>query len=327
MELDAVDKRVLVALHEDGRATISKLSKQCRVSRDVVQYRMRKLEDADVIRGYVARIDQSLFCQGVAALRLKLARANPQQHATSIAVLQQHKAVNWIAELCGGYDIQCTLLYRSPEELADTVADITSSLGAVLKRHELSLHITEYKFERLGVLTGQTRKKLPQDTVNFGKQIGADIDEADRTILGALAANCRATNTALAKLVKLSEDAIRLRIKKLEKGSVIKGYTIVINPVAIGLEPYIVWLQLEQMTKATIAQLRSYAHSRPAISYCARTAGGLNVVLTLYVRDRRHFNEELTALRQQFGELLTDYEILLGLQEHKEVFLPEGFLK
>jgi Lrp/AsnC family leucine-responsive transcriptional regulator len=55
--LDATDAAILAALVKDGRKTIAELAKLVGLSAPSVSERLRRLEEADVIRGYQAVVD------------------------------------------------------------------------------------------------------------------------------------------------------------------------------------------------------------------------------------------------------------------------------
>jgi Lrp/AsnC family leucine-responsive transcriptional regulator len=55
--LDATDAVILAALVQDGRKTIAELAKLVGLSAPSVSERLRRLEEADVIRGYQAVVD------------------------------------------------------------------------------------------------------------------------------------------------------------------------------------------------------------------------------------------------------------------------------
>ena len=55
--LDAMDRRLLRALQEDGRLPIVALAERVGLSATPCQRRVRRLEEAGVIRGYAARLD------------------------------------------------------------------------------------------------------------------------------------------------------------------------------------------------------------------------------------------------------------------------------
>jgi Lrp/AsnC family transcriptional regulator, leucine-responsive regulatory protein len=70
--------------------------------------------------------------------------------------------------------------------------------------------------------------------VTKGKPLEArQLDDTDRALIGALAADGRQTVRALARTVNLSEPAVRDRILRLERSGVITGYHASLDPIAV----------------------------------------------------------------------------------------------
>jgi len=70
-----------------------------------------------------------------------------------------------------------------------------------------------------------------------------DLDVTDVRILDALVNDARISIADLARSVGLSSPSVSERIKRLEETGVIEGYTLTINPKAVGL-PIAAWLRI-----------------------------------------------------------------------------------
>jgi Lrp/AsnC family leucine-responsive transcriptional regulator len=66
--VDTVDRRIIAALRENGRATYAELGRQVGLSASAVHERVGKLEATGVITGYHAVVDPSSVGLGVTAL-------------------------------------------------------------------------------------------------------------------------------------------------------------------------------------------------------------------------------------------------------------------
>lgn len=66
--MDSVDRRIIAALRENGRATYAELGRQVGLSASAVHERVGKLESTGVITGYHAVVNPSLVGLGVTAL-------------------------------------------------------------------------------------------------------------------------------------------------------------------------------------------------------------------------------------------------------------------
>ena len=64
--------------------------------------------------------------------------------------------------------------------------------------------------------------------------IGTTLDDIDLKILGLLQRDARMTNAAIAAEVGLTAPSVFERIRKLEQRGVIRGYTVTLDPAALG---------------------------------------------------------------------------------------------
>src|SRR5262245_28346949 len=69
------------------------------------------------------------------------------------------------------------------------------------------------------------------------------LDDVDGRILEALVADGRRSVAALAREVGLSPPSVADRIRRLEEAGVIQGYTVRVDPKALGL-PLAAWLRI-----------------------------------------------------------------------------------
>lgn len=64
---------------------------------------------------------------------------------------------------------------------------------------------------------------------------GVELDESDRRLIEALDRNARASIADLARLIGLSPQSTSDRVKRLEDMGVVIGFTIRLDPAALGL--------------------------------------------------------------------------------------------
>jgi len=79
IQLDAIDWRIIEALQDDGRASLSSLGKKVGLSQPAVSERVKRLEARGVIEGYSARINfRAVGLDLLAIARIKTTFANLQ---------------------------------------------------------------------------------------------------------------------------------------------------------------------------------------------------------------------------------------------------------
>ncbi|CAD6556980.1 Leucine-responsive regulatory protein [Paraburkholderia hiiakae] len=78
IELDAIDRRILAILQEDGRLSNQEIAERVNLSPSPCLRRIRRLEEGGVIRGYVALLDaQKLGLDLLAYVNVRLEKRGP----------------------------------------------------------------------------------------------------------------------------------------------------------------------------------------------------------------------------------------------------------
>lgn len=118
------------------------------------------------------------------------------------------------------------------------------------------------------------------------KQLDAQLDAVDRSILRELQTDGRVSNQDLAQRVHLSPSACLRRVKQLEDGGVIAGYVALINPRAVG-QPgtsYTI-VNLERLTTVAIEAFERAVLDVPSILDCFYVAGTNDYLIRFTYKD------------------------------------------
>jgi len=99
----------------------------------------------------------------------------------------------------------------------------------------------------------------------------SNLDATDARILGTLIDDARISVAELARTVGLSPPSVSERIKRLEESGVIEGYTLAINPAALGL-PLAAWLRIRPIP-GQLHKVAEVLRKLPAIVECDRVTG------------------------------------------------------
>ncbi|WP_419910690.1 Lrp/AsnC family transcriptional regulator [Hoeflea sp.] len=110
-----------------------------------------------------------------------------------------------------------------------------------------------------------------------------DLDRVDTMILEHLIADARTTVAELARRVRLSPPSVSERIRRLEEAGVIRGYTLDVDPVAIGL-PLTVWIRIRPLPGA-LNRVAEILRAQPEIVECDRITGDDCYVARAHVAD------------------------------------------
>ncbi|HTV97066.1 MAG TPA: Lrp/AsnC family transcriptional regulator [Steroidobacteraceae bacterium] len=107
-----------------------------------------------------------------------------------------------------------------------------------------------------------------------------DLDRFDARILAELQREGRLPVVELAETIGLSPTPCARRIKALESGGVIEGYTALLDPARVGLEVQaIVQVKLTEHTDETVARFEREIALLDEVTHCFAIAGTYDFIL------------------------------------------------
>ena len=137
--LDAIDRRILALLLENGRATYQELGRQVRLSANTVAERVRRMQADGVIRGYHARLDLDAFGRAMEMVSDIRLREGVDRKGFE-AQLHEVPQVIGAMRLTGEYDYQLRIACADAREFEGVVDRVKAELGVREIRSRLLLH-------------------------------------------------------------------------------------------------------------------------------------------------------------------------------------------
>ncbi len=137
------------------------------------------------------------------------------------------------------------------------------------------------------------------------------MDHTDEEIVTLLMADGRATFSEIGDAVGLSAPAAKRRVDRLLERGVLKGFTAVIDPRALGwtTEAYV-----EVFCQGTVspADLKRSLQHVPEVVSAATVSGAADAVLHLLARDNQHLERAIERVRDEPNVDHTESVIVLS---------------
>lgn len=117
-----------------------------------------------------------------------------------------------------------------------------------------------------------------------------ELDEFDRKIVAALAADGRMTVTDLAKQVGLSKTPAQVRLKRLIDAGVIRGFRAIIDPARLGLD-HIAFteVKLADTREKALQEFNAAVRRIPEVEECHMLASNFDYLLKVRTADIRRY--------------------------------------
>ncbi|MFE3111798.1 Lrp/AsnC family transcriptional regulator [Kitasatospora indigofera] len=314
MKLDAFDAALVRELQQDGRVSYQRLAESLGVSREAARARVHRLLESGTVRvvgivrpwvvgiGAVAHV--SLDVEGPGRPAAEVAAARPASSFVSCtagaravvaelrvadeAALEREFAVLRSAPGVRGIEVfRCTRLVRDAYSPATDPA-ATDPAGAREAGAEVAPAVPA---------TDPAAPAAPAVPAAPSVERPPAVDEVDRTLLGLLQADGRASFAALAERVGLSQPATRARVLRLLQSGAVH-VTGLVDSRAVGVREAVgVGLTVRGGASAAAAA----AARLPGINYVAAGYGRFDVVCGVDASDRPALLATLDALRASAG--------------------------
>ncbi len=122
------------------------------------------------------------------------------------------------------------------------------------------------------------------------------MDDIDRRIIAALSQDARQSYAEIGEYVALSAPAVKRRVDRLRATGVIKGFTAVVDPAALGWTTQ-AFVELFCTGRTTPEQLRHAVRRHPEVVAAYTVSGEADALVHIRGSDIAHLEQTLERLR------------------------------
>ncbi len=315
--MDEIDRKILVALDKNVRASNTRIAKAARVSKDVVNYRIAKLQKEGILTGFysipaVAKLGINFY-----KLLLKFHSLNKEKEIELLSWLGREKTTAWVGSCDGNWNLIATLSIQNFSELSRVLKEVYSKYGKFISKKEVLI------VESVSMLN--EKYLYPNGEFVYEQRINLletpeSIDEKDKIILHLISGNARISTTEIAKKIFLTPEAAAKRLKNLFKRNFIIGLKPRISFTKLGYEYFHVFISAK--TPAATKEIISFYKHHPDCVSILEHIGRYDMHLEFVVKTTQHFREVLKDLRDKFGDKIHEYEPLQIYTEYKINAMP-----
>jgi len=313
--LDVTDKKILLELDTDATIPLSSVAKKIRISREVVAYRVKKLEENRIILDYITLSHFAKTNLIHFKIYIKYGKITSEIRKEIIDYLMKFPTVGWLASAEGIFDLMISVRFSD-------IYSFENFKDAFFQKYDAHFHEV-----RMAILTeAETKPRyyiLPEKIKNYKTILHCDqadpvvMDDIDKNLLTAISTKARESYHDLARTMNIPEQVLRYRRKKLEKIGVIAGYKIVINYSKLNYLFFKCFIKFRNINDARYSTLREYVRIHPNIIYWIKTIGSWDAELEIETPSPQNFYKIVNEIREQFADIIETFESSLVSQEHK----------
>lgn len=291
-DLDDLDRKILAALHVNGRASWTDIAQLIGTSTTTVARRAQHLFGAGLARVAVL---PHLEHEGPVHVFLVRLTCAPGSQLRVAGLLAANPDIRYVTIVTGGYDIVFELVAPKHRDLYSMLVDFVHTIpGAQQSNADLVLHTYKVSYDWSAPLLGPQAAAFatprPLHTCERGH-----LDDVDREVLAALRDDGRASFQSVGRRLGISESTARRRLEAmLDRGCA--SVTAFIPAAALGYEAEILfWLSVEPSMQDSVAERLSGERGVRMIASVLGQASLICEVIVPTTADLHHFTSRTLA--------------------------------
>jgi len=316
------DRRLLSEMDMGAKAPMKAVARRCHLSRQVAEYRLRKLKEQSIAFGALTIFDSCVAGYKWYRVLLSLNKISVKQKEEFLGYLKSHRFVFWLGEVGGNWDLVVNFVCRDHFHFNSIFEEMMQKHGQFVKRHEMLIYIDVHDLSRAYILQTDTSRKEFYHAMKPNPSFG--LDNIDKEIIRILGKDASASATYIAKKAGKSPQTVNARIAKMLKANFILGFRLFINPSALGYQSNMVFFEMNRLEPESEKSFINHLKEMPNVTFIVRHIGKWRIGLEIETRTQEEFQAIFVSIRTRFAPIIDGFESFPLFRDHVIDYFPEG---
>ena len=318
IKIDAYDKKILSYLLQNSRESVNLIGKKVRLSRENVDYRIKRMIKEGVISKFNTIFDEKKLGLLRYGVFLELINLNDYNEKKILEYLKESKSVSWVSINAGKWSLVLDAVIKEKEEFDIFMNQLLSKFHKFIGDYTiLSVDQVDYYPEKMLGLKMREKGERKSSLVK--------IDSIDIKILYMLNENAWSSYVEIAEKIGLTAAAVNKRVENLKYKGLILGYTISLDWKKLGFELYGLQLKVIKFDEENLTKLISYFNgNNNVVIYYKYFGGAWNYDIGVIVRNSEELRVFINDFRKTFFNFVKISDVSIILSEETGYKLPKG---
>lgn len=311
------DREILVELSLNGRVSLTELARKVNLSKQVVSYRIKQMEEKKIIKRYYAITNVYSLGKTHYRVFIKYQNINTDAVRRLREYLIRHPRVAWVLYLDGDFDLFFVVWADNIIDFESVYDDIIDKFGEYFQEKYFSV-ATRIEYLPFRFLLDEDDNRRLSASFVFGD--GYEIykpDKLEKRILKILNANARIYTSELAEKYGVSPRAVKKKINELIEKKIIIGFNVKVDHNLLGFTYQKVLLKLNNTSRRELEKLSEYLKQKRSVIYLLKTIGTYDFEFELMTRSPEEFYTLIKELRISFAHNIKDHSMVVMSDEPK----------
>ncbi|MBT6824391.1 Lrp/AsnC family transcriptional regulator [archaeon] len=313
VKITKTDEIILSMLEEDSRVQEKEIAKQCKLSKDSIRYRIKRLENKGVIKGYSAFVDYTKMNKHLVKLYLSI-NSPIAIKEDLIKFAEKKKETFTIYESIGEWDLCVTFFVEDLKQYYTIENEILSTWGKYISHKEFLIMLESKVYNHKMFLKDRKNKTKKI----FGPKTDYNLNELDQKLVLEMIKNSRQSIITLANKFNKSHITITNHLRRLIAQDIIYPRTS-IDYEKLGLKNYKLFIEVSEYNTQVENKIMTFLELLPNTFNIIRVVGDWKLEVEILTKEYKEVEEITRNLYDNFSENIRNVKLFVI---SKEQFYP-----
>lgn len=316
VSLDLKDRKILHQLDLDCRQSNAQIGKKVRLSKQVVDYRIKKLMKDEIITSFYPHINISKLGYGAHKIYIHFSSLTAAKEQQVWNYLVRHQHIIWAIACSGKWDVVFGIASKGIEEFNSILDGFMNKFSSFIVDRAISVFNQATLHQRKWILPS---KKISYFQLG-GKTQNFSLDTIDQGLLRMLEKNARSAIMDMAHILSISSSLVIQRIKRLRAKGILEGFRVGINRKKLGIHYCKAFVYYQHKHSQKEKELLEYCYSLRNIYGVSQSIGPWDLELEFEVTHYDDFHNIMKQMKNTFT-LIKKFDTVYIEKEYGESFL------
>ncbi|MBS3112223.1 Lrp/AsnC family transcriptional regulator [Candidatus Woesearchaeota archaeon] len=314
-ELDLIDRKILYLLCKNARFSNTVIAKNLNLSREVVSYRIKRMEDSDFLKGCITLIDPRKLGFIEIIVYFKLISLNNEKEV--IEFITNKKGIVGVKTCSGKYDLQIIFSAKELENIHENIRELLEKYNNIISNYDV-LTIVDMNFLGMGLILEKDAEQINIIKDSKGSSFLKEFleiskkdyvpNKADKNIMEIIQSNARISIVEISKETSLSPITVKNKISNLVNCGIIKSFVPYFTMANLGYQWYEIFFRFKDFNERKFIE---YIKQHKNIVWYVKFIGKWDYQISVFAKNHSHFHEILNEFRNEFNDSLSEYESVI----------------
>jgi DNA-binding Lrp family transcriptional regulator len=316
------DGDLIYLYSENARIRLKDISNRLKKTPQRLKYSLSILEKEGIVLYPHCVFDYSYLGLLVFRVYFKGGYVGEADKASIIKQLNDNPYVIAIAEFTGEFDMSVEIAAPNPSRF-NKVLKRLANLIPTLNNYKIILNVVTHIHPHQYLINSHEKTDgVAQEIIIGGDRAIESFDSSEIDVMKSLLLYPKMRLSSLAKASDLNVKTVASVVKRLEQRRIIKGFKHVIDTNRLGVQKFRLFLKLHNLSQDRELELRHFLLTTKEVVQVNKTVGDWDMEIDIESFDKKAIRALIMQLRDDFKDLIENFNITEFYQYHKKAYLP-----